>query len=491
MAKDYGLVTESEEPLKALVRQMGKVDGGTDLNSRIRAGFPFLGQFIGHDITSDSGLSVEPKDDQGPSFNSRTPALDLDCLYGLGPLRDPQLYDPKQQGKFKLDEKREFDLPRSQRGTALIADPRNDRNLILAQLHLAFLKFHNAVFERVDEIKDSISSYQWRFERTQRLVQWHYQWIILREFLPLLVGPRMVFDILTGNSLWYKWGQGLFIPLEFSVAAYRSGHSQIHYRYRISDEIRLPLFSAKNSPGQRQDLQGGPIDETHRVDWKYFFDTEAGLKPDLNRASKTIKPRLAGTLLFPPPDVIDDRKQTQNPEPDSLARKALALRDLERGYKRGLPSGQAVAAMMEAAGAPVAVRGGLKKKFENELKSLPSELREFQEATPLWYYILKEAEVQYKGEMLGDVGGRIVAEVIIGLLQADSSSLWGKVDLAYLCEILQGAPELQYRSDSTPETGDRREKRSEILGWRPERLIAPNEDFTIVDLLKFAGVETK
>src|SRR5262245_23894373 len=98
MAKDYGLV-ESEDPLKALVRQMGKVAGKTaDLNSRILAGFPFFGQFVGHDITDDSGLSIEPKDDQGPSYNSRTPVFDLDCLYGLGPFRNPQLYDPKQEG---------------------------------------------------------------------------------------------------------------------------------------------------------------------------------------------------------------------------------------------------------------------------------------------------------------------------------------------------------------------------------------------------------
>lgn len=482
MANRYKIVTNrrksivnlpsSEELVQTLAQSVANVGGGTnDLNPRILAGFPFLGQFIGHDITNDSGLSQEPSDD-APE-NRSTPALDLDGLYGGGPDVSPGLYD--RSGRFLLG-KGEFDLPRDSNEKACIGDPRNDRNLILAQLHLAFLKFHNAVFEQVDGIIEGISSDQERFERTRCLVQWHYQWIILREFLPLLVGAKMVLDvlirILTKDSQWYQPDPtDSRIPFEFSSAAYRFGHSQIHYLYRINDGIRLPLFSAKKESPQRQDLRDGYIETKDcAVDWKYFFDTTTNVAPGLHRASKAIKPRLVGPFLFPPPSVALNRKKAG--DSDSLSGKALALRDLERGEKRRLPSGQEVA---------------------NEMQSKKINVRALAQDAPLWYYVLKEAEVQYAGKMLGDVGGRIVAEVIINLLQADPNSFWKEVDLTHLYDVLV----LDRRLDH-PEGDQRPLEDRAILGkkggtWKPK--LSPRRvsllddstiaDFTIADLLTY------
>src|SRR5262249_20943423 len=233
-----------------------------DVNDKIPAGFAFLAQFLAHDITYDPTSSLERQNDLPTLHNFRTPAFELDCLYGCGPVVSPHLYDQKREGRFWLD--KGFDLPRNSQGTALIGDPRNDQNLILSQLHLAFLKFHNAVYDRINSIGDVKMDDQGklvvedRFERTQRLVRWYYQWIILREFLPLLGGSKMVCDILINGSKWYDPKKlGLFIPLEFSVAAYRFGHSQVHYLYRINDKIQFPIFSANPPSEERQDLRGG------------------------------------------------------------------------------------------------------------------------------------------------------------------------------------------------------------------------------------------
>src|SRR5262249_49327890 len=160
----------------------------------------------------------------------------------------------EQKGKFLLGERlgeRGFDLPRNCQGTALIGDPRNDQNLIVAQLHLAFLRFHNAVLETAGMIHDGIqdegrSDDQKLFNKTQRLVRWHYQWIILHEYLPLIVGQDVVDDILIRGRQFYRWEERSdypFMPVEFSVAAFRFGHSQSQQVYRINDVVGpLPLL---------------------------------------------------------------------------------------------------------------------------------------------------------------------------------------------------------------------------------------------------------
>lgn len=487
MASRYKMVTNrgksivnlpsSEELVQTLAQSVANVGGGAnDFNPRILAGFPFLGQFIGHDITNDSGLNAEPSEDDPE--NRSTPSLDLDGLYGSGLATQNDLYESQPPGKFLLGEG-EFNLPRKQDShhTACIGDQRNDRNLILSQLHLAFLKFHNAVYGNLGSINDVKKNNQGDtideapFEKTQRLVRWHYQWIILREFLPLLVGAKMVLDvltrILTKGPQWYQPDPtDPRIPFEFSSAAYRFGHSQIHYLYRINDGIRLPLFSAKKESPQRQDLRDGYIEtKDYAVDWKYFFDIATNVAPGLHRASKAIKPRLVGPFLFPPPSVALNRKKAG--DSPSLAGKALALRDLERGEKRRLPSGQEVA---------------------NEMQSKKINVKALAQDAPLWYYVLKEAEVQYAGKMLGDVGGRIVAEVIINLLQIDPNSFWKEVDLAHLYDVLAQDEHLDHPEGDRKMAGDR-----EILGkkggtWKPKlptRRVSLLADFTIADLLTY------
>jgi hypothetical protein len=160
-------------------------------NTAIPAGFTYLGQFIDHDITFDPMSKLDRADDPRTLVNFRTPRLDLDSVYGSGPRDQPYLYDwklthPPGTRLLLAGE----DLPRNQQGRALTGDPRNDENVILTQLHLLFIRFHNVVVDRlVDEGKVPEDEL---FDEAQRIVRWHYQWMVVHEFLPLIAGEAAV-----------------------------------------------------------------------------------------------------------------------------------------------------------------------------------------------------------------------------------------------------------------------------------------------------------
>jgi hypothetical protein len=200
----------------------GPMDGGVghQNNDHLPAVLTYFGQFLDHDITFDPTSSLERQVDPEAIENFRTPALDLDSLYGAGPATSPFLYDRLQQPKMLIgaasDNPALVDLPRNSQGVALLGDPRNDENLIVSQFHVAVLKFHNAIVDRLGTLDDGISD-ESPFEKAQRLVRWHYQWLVLNEFLPKICGEDAVTDILKNGRKVYTPQQDPFIPVEFSV----------------------------------------------------------------------------------------------------------------------------------------------------------------------------------------------------------------------------------------------------------------------------------
>jgi hypothetical protein len=372
-------------------------------NPRMAAGFTFLGQFLDHDLTFDPTSSLERQSDPESVANFRTPVLELDSLYGSGRGASPHLYDQESPGASKLliDASAPKDLPRNSQNTAIIGDPRNDENLIISQLHLAFIRFHNAV---VDSLLPGRKDANQVFDDAQRLVRWHYQWIILHEYLPRIVGRKLVDNILETSRRHYDWRNAPFIPVEFSVAAFRYGHSQVRPGYIVNFEgdagntsFARHIFDVTipgNDPDPN-DLRGGKRASRRYVDWPTFFDFKDGrTKP--GKAIDTILSSPLFTLLSP---------SINMPEmPQSLAQ-----RNLLRHLTFELPSGQSVAQAMRA-----------KRLTSGDLADLKP--FGFHKQTPLWVYILREAEVMRDGERLGPVGGRIVAEVFIGALQGDRMS---------------------------------------------------------------------
>jgi hypothetical protein len=329
-------------------------------------------------------------------------------------------------------------MPRTSQQTAIIADPRNDENVIVSQLHVAMLKFHNAA---IDHVRGQRLTTVDVFEEAQRLVRWHFQWVVLHEFLPKIIGQDVVDKVLRlhPRDRLFQWKNEPFIPVEFSVAAYRFGHSQVRPAYRINNGfpgggVVAPIFSgASNDEVDPNDLRGGKRAPRRFVEWDRFFVVPDRRPPAL---SKKIDPRLSTALFgLPPgaPGAVSMVGAGTPANPDSLAQ-----RNLLRSLAFGLPSGQAMA---QRAGIPV-----LSPKDLEEVKPLGFHL-----STPPWYYMLRESEVVHQGTRLGPLGGRIVAEVFIGVLQGDRSS------------FLSANPR-----------------------WRPELANAQGE-FTMADLLKFAG----
>jgi len=385
-------------------------------NPTLTAGFTFFGQFLDHDMTFDPTSSLARRQDPESIRNFRIPALDLDSLYGGGPGVSPHLYDRTADGgrttmlteeisgsaAVSVDGSARHDLPRNAQQIALIGDPRNDDNLIVSQLHLAFLRFHNVVVADVKADLGAGFTADEIFAEAQRIVRWHYQWLILHEFLPATVGAQTVQDVRTEGRKFYKWRNDPFIPIEFSVAAYRFGHSQVRPSYRANfgtsgtdptqQFFALIFDPAAADPADPADLRGGVRAPRRFIDWQTFFDFGDG-RVRRNKRIDTALSSVLFNLMGQPPGT-----------PTSLA-----SRNLLRALTMGVPSGQRVAKAMQ-----------LPEIVPSDLQDL--EALQLHHRTPLWFYILREADVLANGETLGPVGGRIVAEVFLGLLQGDSQS---------------------------------------------------------------------
>src|SRR5215472_3116727 len=151
------------------------------------AGWPFFGQYIAHDITADRS-ALQAHVDPSRLRNARSPKLNLECLYGDGPVGHPYLFQHADGAKL-LTSADGFDVQRNGEGTAIIGDPRNDSHMLMSQLHLAFVRAHNAF---VDRAREQGAPEAQVFEIAARELRWNYQSAILREFLPRLIGASLV-----------------------------------------------------------------------------------------------------------------------------------------------------------------------------------------------------------------------------------------------------------------------------------------------------------
>ncbi|MGH8984593.1 MAG: peroxidase family protein [Acidimicrobiia bacterium] len=367
-------------------------------NETIPAGYTYLGQFVDHDLTFDPVSSLQHGPSQAQLANFRIPRLDLDSVYGGGPAASPSLYDRHNPGKLLVETTDEVDdLPRNAQQVALTGDPRNDENLIVAQLHLVFIKLHNHFIDTL-----TASDPADRFEEASRLTRWHYQWTVVWDFLTRVVGTELVAETLSVGPAFFRWPYQVFMPMEFSASAYRFGHSMVRPRYAIQPgPNELPVFGPEGG-----DLRGGRrLTAELKIDWAVFFERgQPGVQP-----SRKIDTKLAPSLFS-----LFGTGDEAAPSEDQ----SLASRNLRRGVSLGLPSGEAIYRRMTEAlmdhphrVQPVAVDtaelGLVDKGWAGE--------------TPLWAWILTEAGV-HQGSQLGPVGGRIVAETILGLLAADPSS---------------------------------------------------------------------
>jgi hypothetical protein len=485
------------EGLRALAMAMIKKDDGkfitedepVDENPTIPAGYTYFGQFIDHDITFDPTPLSQTDVDPGAMVDFRSPALDLDNLYGRGPDDQPYMYNGLQlrtgdsPGHADAFTGSKADLFRLSDGTPILGDKRNDENKIVSQFHGAMIQFHNKVVADetlLSAFGGDISSDTAKFRTAANIVRWHYQWVVIHDYLNRVCEPGMVTEVLnpggTPRLQHYLKEEARFayMPIEFSGAAFRFGHSMVRPSYSLNSQIvaaagdttrktRVPTFSRKKDITQNLNGFPGPLASDWGLDFGFFLDVPPGTATasfKLPQASYRIDAILAGPL-------------EDLPEFFGLVGN-LAFRNLERGQMLGLPSGQAVSRLLGieplsddilwTAGSRMLATVPPPGDTAKDLKATNDARARIKEDwvdgnggilkcnAPLWYYILREAEwygvtnditdpaVGFGGQHLGPVGSRIVAETLIGLLWMDPASyLHDLRGFKPMAEITRGA----------------------------------------------------
>jgi hypothetical protein len=431
---------EATDDVRAALRELGRPGGIMDANDDLAAGpvalivdanlnvvnrnntthtagTTFVGQFLDHDVTFDATSQLGVPTDPEQIRNTRVPALDLDAVYGGGPSVSPQLYQSDDRAKLRIESGGLFeDVPRNADGSAIIADPRNDENLVISGLQAAFIKFHGNMVDlvRSERLVRNTRSTSEVFQEARSQTRWHYQNMILTQFLPQIVGQGMVDDILRRGRRYFRASYGGYMPVEFQTGTYRMGHSMVRPSYRANftgqpaGKANAPQFfgfifdPSQEGISDSEDLRGGSRAPRRFIGWPTFFDFGDG-----NVRPNKIIDTVISTPLFQLPlfTIASGDPPTSLPE-----------RNLLRHLTWSLPSGQTLAARM---GVPALSPADLSTTGVGDIRS------SFLTSTPLWFYILHEALVRADGLRLGPVGGRIVGEVVIGLLQLDRSSvLW-------------------------------------------------------------------
>ena len=545
------------ERSRTFLAALGGHDGGDgplvgetpSADAAMPAGLAFFGQFVDHEITFDPTSELVGENDPAALRNFKTPALDLDSVYGDGPEVHPYLYDQRDDAKLYLPTDPEdpvapadtdrprtarfgaADVQRNDQDVAVTNDPRNDENAVLSQLLLAFGKLHNRV---VDYLRSGAGEHLWAGEperddheavreEAKRVVRWHYQWLVLEEFLPQTCDRSVLDQVRLGDRRVVRTpDDGVSIPVEFAGAAYRYGHSQIRERYRVNDDHEVSFFpgpsgdpeASGDTGGGMPDLSDLPVDADdlpfdpggesveamskavpEGVDPVGDGGTAAGADDTADggygpeaEAAGDRPSSLAGFGAVPDELVVDwryffpyeadadptDDDTTVQPAakidaalPPSLfalpfiegAFDSLAARNLLRGRALGLPAGQAVA---ERLGIDPLSNAELPVDGRSFGDVLRDHGRGADAEAPLWLYVLAEADAQQDGERLGAVGSRIVAEVITGLARTAASTYLDDEDWR------PGLP------------------RPVTAGERPTDAPSPDESYRFADFLEFA-----
>ena len=407
----------------------------TERRVRIPAGYTYLGQFIDHDISLDSAVL-----DRIPPWgtilssnisNKRTPFLNLETIYGFESPSSPR-DEPRRELLLAENSKTLLnlgdtqptqlvnevffgkDLPRiPNRPTAQIVDSRNDENLPVAQTQVAFMRFHNAVVKYLNADNSTTA-----FEEARKIVIQHYQWIILKDYLPRVIKESVLNDVLIeDNQFYFPKKDTPFIPLEFSVAAFRFGHSMIRNSYnwnRFFNDLQLPSGATLKELSELTGRGGGlgkknQLPSEWAINWNWFYES---LNPPrgMSNFAEAITTKISSGLGLLPNDLGNF--------PTTFDRStSLPAKDLYRSRALSLPTGQEVAKRIFGTDEQIL-------KPEQIANLLPANLKyTFSKETPLWFYILAEAEIEEHGQTLGEVGSRIVAETFVKLIRLSSPSI--------------------------------------------------------------------
>lgn len=492
--------------LDALAATMVEAQGDPgENNSAIPPVFTYFGQFIDHDITANTDRSAGMSRLDGPLNpigradvekgigNLRDGSLGLDSLYGdtLGqgsfatrlaqlmrfpgngakmrlarcapigdPIPIPSMLDQSDRATdllrlgflidnnlITVDELQDLDSDTRGiyldtdgnpiRSRAIIGDNRNDENLLVAQMQVMFLRFHN-------KLADATGGRS--FDKARRLTRWHYQWLVVNQYLPTVCDPDIVKEVIDLEAPLYSgffdkyatYGPKLPMPLEFSVAGFRFGHSMIRgaydhnrafgtavegFEHNIDISPFDLLFAFTGDGGMPAALPTDPANTSGQLPQRWVIEWDRFVKTDPAHPQRAA--RKIDTIIAPPLAELSNAANDISDADLKALFKHLARRNLRRGYLLSLPTAQACIAAIGCSGFK-----DFRVLTAEELRSGSDERRQavedggFDVATPLWFYILKEAEVIGGGEHLGPLGSHIVANTLIGLIVHDPESYW-------------------------------------------------------------------
>lgn len=436
------LLPNSPDTVSAL-RRLGKAMGTPSKtetsrgDSSIPAIFTYLGQFIDHDITArtdrDSAVTflgrnepvtpLCPDDVVEKLQNGRRPQLDLDSVFGEGPAFTGRGENETNSTRLKAESESQVlydagfrlnafcnngrrDVPRGAGRTAIIPDARNDENFNVSQLQAAFILFYNQVYDAQVTLADARAKHI----RARQLTRWAYQYIVVNDYLTTVCDPHVVGDTMANGPRFFGSTAGranVFMPLEFSTAAFRFGHAMIRPSYNLNgltqnvglmtilSPSRNDFFFDANSPDPEQIKQDAVIDFEFFARGGQHLQCARKLNSQIAQGLEELPERIGDPVL-----------------------EHLAISNLLRAYNLSIPTAQA---MCDGFGL---VPLGAEELTRGELPEITQilEANYFDHRTPLWYYILREAAVQQGGERLGELGSRLVCETIIGMLKGDPNS---------------------------------------------------------------------
>jgi hypothetical protein len=300
----------------------------------------------------------------------------------------------------------------------IIADRRNDENLILSQLHLALLLFHN---KAVAALEGKFPTARAHFAAARQLVTLHYHWLILHDFLPSLLS-RAVLEVPLADRP-QALPAARTVPLEFTTAAFRFGHSMVGAAYDYNENFGRgsKLFSRGATlqelftfTSHRNMGKAGPA--TYQLPDHWVIDWDRMSQPSRGASGRGIGGAERIDLTFAP-DMLNAMGSSE-----VAVHGSILFRNLMRGFHRRIPFGQQLARAC-----------GFDPLGHDEIRACLPEggddgpgtttLRDFAETagflseTPAWLYFLCEARHHENGERIGPTASHIIADTITGLMR--------------------------------------------------------------------------
>lgn len=377
--------------------------------TRLSAAHTYIGQFIAHDI---SDMTTE----KGMPKNLSTAALDLDGVLGTEDDPWPGPWTMNSRGGNRC-----LDLPRIDR-MALIADPRNDHNLALAQVHNMIARFHLHVCSKCK----GNSAYHRQITRN------FFQYAVLNDFLPRIVGHKLFKQVTESErrAVMTYAKPGFVLPLEFALAFFRFGHAMVRgtYSHWTSDQgapaSTQSLFDRTGGGSLRAD-RDPPLEDNWAMQWEHMLEgVDPNVQTGLPLRPSPIGPGLTKTMRELPQEI------SRNPICPRDKKLNIAVETLLRGAELDLPSAQQLARHLGVSTLDLEKKSGLAAALEHASQPLVDALEQkkgayFIEHTPLWLFTLLEAKAIAGGMHLGPLAGLVVAETLHAAIAADEQGILG------------------------------------------------------------------